>query len=51
MTHSNNRRHQSSESRRSTNLALNPYLIEDTALTRSELERGRTRQVSFIEPR
>jgi hypothetical protein len=51
MKNSNSCRQQSSGGRRSSSLALNPYFIEDTALTAWEFDRVRSHQVGFIEPR
>jgi hypothetical protein len=36
---------------RSSNLALDPYLIEETTLTRCELEHERSRSITFVVPR
>ena len=51
MKNSNSRRQQTSGSRRSGSLALNPYFLEDTALTAWELDRVRSHQIGFVEPR
>ena len=51
MRNSNSRRQQTSGGRRSGSLARNPYFIEDTAPSAWELDRVRSHQVGFIEPR
>ena len=42
---------QTSRSRRSSSLALNPYFLGDTALTALELEQEHRHQIRFVEPR
>lgn len=50
MEHSNNR-HQGAESRRSTRMDLNPYMIEDVGMTLGEWERVRTNDRGVLFPR
>jgi hypothetical protein len=51
MKNSNSHRHQPSGNRRSSSLALDPYLIEYIAMTAGELERGRSSHIWVIETR
>jgi hypothetical protein len=51
MKHANNVRHQVTPGRRSSRTAVNPYFIEDIAMTPSELARARTTDVSIVVPR
>jgi len=48
MKHSSSQHHQSGGSRRSSSLALNPYFIEDIAMTPGELEQMRPREIRFV---
>ncbi len=41
MKYANHHRHQGVERRRSSRMDLNPYMIEDLAITLGELERAR----------
>jgi hypothetical protein len=50
MRHSNSHR-QGTGSRRSSSLALNPYFIEDIAMTPGELERVRAVHTRVVVPR
>ncbi len=47
----NNHHRQSSAGRPSSSLALHPYFLEDTALTACDLDRVRSHQIAFVEPR
>jgi hypothetical protein len=51
MKNSNSHHQQNPGGRRSSRLALNPYFIEDTALTAGELDRVRSQRIRFVEPR
>jgi hypothetical protein len=51
MKNSTNHHRQSSGGRRSSSLALNPYFLEETALTACELDRVHSHQIAFVEPR
>jgi hypothetical protein len=51
MKNSDSHRLRPSGSRRSSSLALDPYFIEDIAMTAGELERGRSSHIWVIEPR
>lgn len=51
MKNSTSRRQETPGSRRSRILALNPCILEVTALTTCELNRVRSYQISFVEPR